>query len=75
MYTEHLNSKLRAANIQPTNPRPQLLARAASQINTYVGMLNARLAASDNDNVDRDVVEILTQVQRISQLAKADPAS
>ena len=75
MYSEHLNAKLRAANVQPANPRPQLLVRAAAQINTYIGLLNSRLATGDSDVTDRNVVDILTQVQTISRVAKADPTS
>ena len=73
MFTEHLNSKLRAANIALADPRPQLQTRAAAQINTYVGLLNARLAASDDIATRDSVVDVLMQMQKISSMAKADP--
>ena len=73
MYSEPLKAKLREANITPANPFPQLKMRAAAQINTYVGLLNARLAASEDEGARADVVEVLTQVRRISGMAMADP--
>ena len=73
MYSEHLNSKLRQANINPTTAKEQLLCRAASQVNTYVGLLNARLGIPDDSNDDSNIQNLLALLHSVNQMSKADP--
>ena len=73
MYPEHLNSKLRQVNINPKTAREQLLCRAAAQVNTYVGLLNARLGIPDDTKDERDVTSLLALLHSVDQMSKADP--
>ena len=48
MYSEHLRSKLRKANITQHNLAEQLFLRAASQANTSISLVNARLELDEH---------------------------
>lgn len=69
MYSEHLRSKLRAANVSHTDPEQQLMMRAASQINTYVAIINARLSLDSEDSSSAlpTLMHTLARVETLAQ--------
>lgn len=74
MYSEHLRMKLREANVDPAQASDQLFWRAASQVNTYIGLLNARLEIKqENDDKMKNIENMLLTLHSIQELAKADP--
>jgi hypothetical protein len=67
VYSEHLRSKLRKANIAPHDPAHQLFLRAASQANTYISLVNARLQLEQHEG-HRDLAGLLHTLDRVEHM-------
>ena len=71
MYAHCLRLKLKEKNVDCDQAHDQLFWRAASQVNTYMRMVNSRVGIGEDSDVGRfrflDLVSTIQQVKTLEQ--------
>lgn len=75
MLPRQLKTLLREVNINEQDCSNTLAKRAASQVNTYIRVMNIKLddAGPDPHTDDEAVNQLLKHLHHLQNLAKADP--
>lgn len=73
MYPHCLRLKLKEKNIDCEHAQDQLFWRAASQVNTYLRMVNGRVGSKqDSNNSHARLLDLISTIQHVKTLEQAD---